>query len=164
MHVADPPGQTVKLADLIPPGAVVLGLGTEDRPAIVRRLVRRLVASGHLKGEDEAAVVDAILAHEGLVSTGIGNGIAVPNCRTSAVAEFVGALGLEPAGVPFGSLDDRPVFAVFVLIAPLDRRDQYFDVLGRIAAVGADKSRRLRLLSSRSPAEAHGVLRELDPG
>jgi PTS system nitrogen regulatory IIA component len=162
MHVAEPPGQTVKLADVIPPEAVVLGLGSDDRPAVVRRLVGRLVACGHLRVEDEAAVVDAVLTHEGLVATEIGNGVAVPNCRTSAVAEFVGALGLEPAGVPFGSLDDRRVFAVFVLIAPLDRRDQYFDVLGRIAAVGADKGRRLRLLSSRNPAEAHGVLRELD--
>jgi mannitol/fructose-specific phosphotransferase system IIA component (Ntr-type) len=164
MHLAEPPERTVKLVDVIPPEAVVLGLGAGEKPAIVRTLVSRLVASGHLQAADEAPIVDAILSHEGLVSTGIGNGIAVPNCRTSAVAEFVGALGVEPAGVPFGSLDGRPVFAVFVLVAPLDRRDQYFDVLGRVAAIGTDTGRRLRLQAARTPAEAHAVLREFDPG
>lgn len=159
MHVAE---HLVRLSEVFPLPAVVLGLGTEGKEAVIRRLVRHLVEIGRIAAAAESAVVDAIVAREGLSSTGVGNGVAVPHCRTSAVDEFVGALGLEPAGLRFDSLDGGPVFAVFVLVAPLDRRDQYFELLGRITAIGADKGRRFVLQAARTPADAHGLLRQLD--
>lgn len=151
----------MSLADIFLPEAVIVGLDG-DKPAVVGELVSRLVSCGRLPQADESYIVESILERETQGTTATGNGIAVPNCRTSSTEEFVGTIGLAPAGVPFAATDGEPVYAVFLLVAPLDRRDQYYEVLGKITALGADKGWRLKLLGCRTPDEVHKVLQEFD--
>ena len=151
----------VALADIFPQEAVVAGVCGADRPAVVRELVGRLVQLGRLPAADEESVVRGILAREALGPSTLAGGVAVPNCRTSATEEFVGAIGLVPEGVAFDA-GGEPVYGVFLLVAPLDRRDRHFEILGRVAALGADKTQRLRLRGCRTPDEVHCLLRDLD--
>jgi mannitol/fructose-specific phosphotransferase system IIA component (Ntr-type) len=151
----------VALADIFPPQAVVAGVCGADRAAVVRELVGRLVQLGRLPPADEEPVVLGILAREAVGSSTLGGGVAMPNCRTSATKEFVGAVGLVPEGVSFDARGE-PVYGVFLLVAPLDRRDRHFEILGRVAALGADKTQRLRLRGCRTAEDVHSLLRELD--
>lgn len=152
---------SVALADIFPPDAIVIGVCGVSRSAVVGQLVGRLVSIGRLSPADEQSVVRDILAREALSPSMFAGGVAVPNCRTSAIAEFVGTVGTIPDGVVFEA-GVEPVYAVFLLVAPLDYRDRYFDILGRIAALGADKTQRLRLRGCRTADEVHSLLRELD--
>jgi mannitol/fructose-specific phosphotransferase system IIA component (Ntr-type) len=151
----------VALADIFPPEAVVAPVRGTDRPTVVRELVGRLVRLGRLPAADEEPVVQGILAREAVGSSLVGGGVALPNCWKSTTEEFVGAVGLAPGGVAFDA-GSEPVYAAFLLVAPPDRRDRYFEVLGRVAALGADKTQRLRLRACRTPDEVHRFLTELD--
>jgi mannitol/fructose-specific phosphotransferase system IIA component (Ntr-type) len=106
-------------------------------------------------------VVRGILAREVVGSSVLSGGVAVSTCRTNATRGFVGAVGLSQEGVAFGAASE-PVYAVFLLVAPLDRRDRHFEILGRVLALGADKTQRVRLRGCRTPDEVHRLLRDLD--
>jgi mannitol/fructose-specific phosphotransferase system IIA component (Ntr-type) len=154
----------VLLADIFALEAAVPRLSGRDRPAVVRELVGRLAELGRIPRVAEASVVEGILAQESLGPTAFSGGLAAPNCRTSATEEFVGAVGLAPEGIPSDALGGEPVYGVFVVLAPLDRREQHYELLGRIAALGADKTWRLKLRACRTSAEVHDLLKDYDRG
>ena len=82
--------------------------------------------------------------------------------RRRAPIAILGALAIDPEGVDFAAVGGGPVHVIFLILAPTEGRNQYFDVLGKIAAVARDKSLLLRLRGCRTPGEAHAFLQELD--
>ncbi len=71
-------------------------------------------------------------------------------------------LGIEPGGIPFDAVGGGVVYSIFLLLAPLERREELYEVLGRITAVGRDKSRRAQLRGCRTAEAAYHFLQESD--
>jgi len=150
------------LAEIFPPEAIVIGLMQRTKWGVVEELVHHFVELGALTGGEEKAVVESVLAREKMGSTALGNGIAFPNCRSSLTEKFIGVLGLDARGIPFDAVDGEPVHCVFLLMAPLNDREKHYEVLGRIAAIGREKSLRLQLRGCRTVEAAHDFIKELD--
>jgi PTS system nitrogen regulatory IIA component len=164
MQTAGSISSPIGLAEIFPPESIIVGLVQRTKQGVVEELVQRLVEVGRLGSPDAAAVIESILAREKMASTALGNGIAFPHCRSSLTQRFVGVLGVDPRGVPFDAVDGEPVQSIFLLLAPLDGRERHYEVLGRIAALGRDKGRRVQLRGCRSPVAVHNLLQELDRG
>jgi mannitol/fructose-specific phosphotransferase system IIA component (Ntr-type) len=162
MQAANSLKASLGLAEIFLPEAVVIGLKSRTKQSVILELVHCLVELGYLKGEEEEVVAQSILAREKLGLTALYNGIAFPHCRSSVTEKFIGALGIEPEGIPFDAVDGEPVWSIFLFLAPLDRREELYDILGRITAIGRDKSRRLQLRGCQTAEAAHQFLRELD--
>jgi len=154
--------RSVELARVFPPEAIVVGLGNVSKSALIAALVRRLVSLGHISDREEGSLTKAIMTREKLGTTALGNGVAFPHVRTHLTRKLLGVLGLERGGISFDALDGSPVYGVFLLVAPEDVTKQYFDVLGRITAIGKDKTLRLQLRGCRTAEAAHRFLRQLD--
>jgi mannitol/fructose-specific phosphotransferase system IIA component (Ntr-type) len=152
----------VSLAEIFRPEAIFIGLNNRTREGAIEELVHHLVELGHVAEGEEQGLVKSILAREQLGSTALGNGIAVPHCRTSLTEKFIGILGLDPRGIPFAAVDGDPVQGVFLVLAPLDAREQHYEVLGKILAIGNDKSLQVQLRGCRTGESVHHFLQELD--
>jgi PTS system nitrogen regulatory IIA component len=152
------------LAEIFPPEAIFVGLEQRTKPGVVKELVHYLVELGSLAEREEKTVLESILAREKMGSTALGNGIAFPHCRSSVTEKFIGVLGLDPRGIPFDALDGEPVHSIFLVLAPLDGREKHYEVLGRISAIGRDRSRRTQLQGCRTPKAVHDFLQALDRG
>lgn len=153
---------SIRLADIFRPEAIVVGLKARTKHDAVAELVHRLAELEYIKGSDEKGVVESIVAREKLGSTVLYEGLAYPHCRSSLTEHFVGVLGIEPDGVSFEAAIGPTVQSIFLFLAPLERREELYEVLGRIAALGRDKSRRTQLRGCRCPETAHRFLQELD--
>jgi mannitol/fructose-specific phosphotransferase system IIA component (Ntr-type) len=162
MQVTSSEKTSIGLAEIFSPEAIVVGLEQRTKQGVIQELVHHLVGLGYLGACDEQAVVQSILAREKLGSTALYSGIAFPHCRTSLTEKFRGVLGLDAQGIPFDAVDGEPVHSVFLLLAPLERREQHYDILGRITAIGRSKSQRVRLRGCQTAAAAHHFLQELD--
>jgi len=152
----------LRLADLFPPRAIRVGLEQPSKPAVIEALVRHAMGLGYLRREQERAVLDTILARESLASTGLGHGLALPHCRCESLDRLVGVAGLSHHGIPFDAMDGEPVDWVFLTLAPLDDPDQSLEALGRLAAVGRNKSLLLLLRECRTAEQVSAFLEELD--
>jgi PTS system nitrogen regulatory IIA component len=132
----------IDLTDFIDASAIDLHLRGESKDDVLRELV------GLLAVEDKSAdaLYKMLRRREKLGSTGIGNGIAIPHCRSLSVDRLRVAFARKPAGIDFRAVDGEPVRFFFLIVAPpLEVSNQYLPVLGRIAqfAKHPDTIRRL---------------------
>jgi PTS system fructose-specific IIC component len=152
----------VGLADIFPVEVILVGLQHTTKQEVLDELLGHLVALGRLDHKDKQAVLQGMLAREEQGSTALGNGIALPHCRTSVTERFLGVLGLSPCGVDFDAVDGELVHSIFLVLAPLAAREQHYEVLGRIAAIGRDKGHLYQLRGCRTADAVHQFLRDLD--
>jgi nitrogen PTS system EIIA component len=155
--IAVPPDR-IRLADIFPREAIHLGLENRTKRGVVRELVHHLIDTGRGTKAGEATLVKAVLAREALGTTALGNGIAFPHCRCELAERVVGTLAIDERGVDFESLDGAPVHAVFLLVVPLRAREEHYEVLGKITAIGRDKGLRLQLRGCRTVHAVHDFL------
>jgi len=151
----------VSLAAVFSPDAILLGLNVRTKQDAIERMVRQLRNLTGFGESDEATIAQTILAREHTGTTGIGNGVAFPHCRSGAVDKCLGVLALDSAGIPFDALDNKLVHSIFLLVSPIGN-DTHYEVLGRIAAIGKDKSQCMRLHGCRTRDDAYQFLCDLD--
>ncbi len=151
----------VGLAEIFPPDAIVVGLKDRTIYGAVAELVHHLVELGVLRPGDEPDIVESILARERRGTSALSEGVASPHCRSTVTERFASILGLEPEGVAVDA-NGGAVQSVFLFLAPLERSEELHEILGRITAIGRDKSRLIQLRGCRTTEAAHRFLQELD--
>ncbi len=121
----------MKLTEYLEAGLVVFDVQPGEIAEILSQLIEPLVRDGTLDGSER--VLEALLAREKVLSTGIGQGIAVPHAICEVIRSPQLIVGLAPDGVDYQSMDDEPVNVFFVLLSPPDRAGHHIRLLARIA-------------------------------
>ena len=103
--------------------------------------------TSQLGGSDELCdlLLDNFVAREKLGSTGLGNGVAIPHCRTPGVKKIYGFLAKLTSPVEFDAIDDKPVDLIFALVVPQEKNDEHLSTLARIAAIMQNDTSRQKL-------------------
>lgn len=73
--------QKQKLSELLTPSAISLDLKGQTKQEIIDELIDILDRAGYLT--DKAAVREAVIEREAKLSTGLGEGVAVPHGKTA---------------------------------------------------------------------------------
>lgn len=107
----------------------------------------RLLAEG--SSTATALIGEALREREGLGSTGIGHGIAIPHARTQAFEHPRGAFLRLREPVDFDASDGRPVDLVFAMAVPRHFTHQHLSVLSDLAERFSDGGFREALRSAR---------------
>ncbi|TDO10386.1 PTS system fructose-specific IIC component [Mycobacterium sp. BK086] len=101
-----------------------------DKESVIGRLATRLAESGRVS--DGAALQAAAMAREAQSATGLPGGIAIPHCRSAAVASpSIGFARLAPK-VDFGA-PDGPADLVFLIAAPDGAGAEHMKLLSSLA-------------------------------
>ena len=105
----------------------------ETKIGAIKELVDRLYHEGAVS--DSLRFLQAVLEHDDLQSTVIGDGIALPHARNTAVTRLGIAVGLLPDPIPYPSAEDCNEVQTIVLVAvPADAVDTYLSILGALAS------------------------------
>ena len=152
----------MKIIDFLSKESVVIGLKGKNKKEVKTELVERLVASGKIKKDKSSKVVKALLEREGLGSTGIGQGIAIPHAKSENISEIICAFGSSAQGVDFDALDGELVYIIFLLIAPYDSAGLHLKALAKISRFLKDKFFRQVLKEAKEPKEIIKVIRDED--
>jgi PTS system nitrogen regulatory IIA component len=152
----------MRLVEILSEDRVVLTRGLELKSRALDALAA-LLARG--TGVHDAAHVRAVLEErEGLQSTGIGDGVAIPHGFIGDLSTQVAALLVAPDGVPFESIDERPAKIILGVIGPKRANAQleHLRILARASKVLRDASLRERILNAASAAALYEIVREAD--
>ena len=98
-------------------------------------------------------ILEGIVKRESSMSTGIGNGIAVPHCKSSVVWELVAALGISRDGIDFDSTDGKPAKIFFILIAQENNPGPHVKALAKLARLLHSSELRDQLIQANTAAE-----------
>ena len=103
------------LMDILSAKSVIVDLKGETKEEIIEELVDALEVGEVITNRDK--VLQAVLEREKIMSTGIGDGIAIPHGKSDAVARLAAALGTQKRGVDFEALDGEPAYVFFLLVS-----------------------------------------------
>ncbi len=106
----------VKLSQILDPQCIKLNLEARRKKDTIREMVDLLSQAGKIK--DSQKVQEEIIQREKMGTTGIGGGIAIPHIMTDQVHRTIMAFGRKKEGVKFDSLDEQPVYLIFLLVGP----------------------------------------------
>ncbi len=122
----------VGLAQYITPDTVAVDLTATDRNAAIAELVGIAARTGRV--DDPAAVISSALAREAFVSTGLGDGIAIPHAKTDAVSEPVVVYARSRAGIDWSARDGKPATELFLIAVPEQAAgDAHLSILGSLS-------------------------------
>ena len=93
---------------------------------------------------DARRLLRELLARERLGSTGLGDGVAVPHCRTRCERPLATFMRLAQP-IDFDAPDDQPVDLVFTLVVPSDAAQVHLDILSILVSVLNEPANRIRL-------------------
>ena len=150
----------VLLTDLLTPERIKIPLVSNTKDALLRELVDLVGQQAKVRDRDE--VLRAVIDREQVLSTGIGNGVAIPHGKSAAVDDLVLAAGVARDGVDFEALDGQPVQLFFLLVGPDSAAGQHVKALSRISRLLRRDSFRTRLASAGSPEEFYAILAEAE--
>ncbi len=121
----------VHLASKLRADLVLIAPVVNGRDELFRAFGRRLEEVGLVMSGDD--VVQRLLEREGILSTGIGSGVAVPHAQVPGLGQLVMIASVHPEGLPYPSLDGRPVRLVFCLLGDASTAADHLAGLARLA-------------------------------
>ena len=139
------------LLDILSPRSVLVGLQGETKEEIIEELVDSLESGTVVT--DREKVLQAVVEREKIMSTGIGDGIAIPHGKSDAVTRLAAALGIHKRGVDFEALDGEPAYVFFLLVSPANVSGPHIKALARISRLLKNDDFKKRLISAADTAE-----------
>jgi mannitol/fructose-specific phosphotransferase system IIA component (Ntr-type) len=125
-------------------------------------MVEILHKSGRIRDPD--TVLNVLLEHETIDSTGIGHGVAFPHASIEGLKEPVALLAISQRGVDFKAKDEHPVYLFFLFLTPVEETTLHLQILSRATANFTDKSLYHSLRKAKTPQVAISLLLHHEKG
>ncbi|EUJ39879.1 PTS fructose transporter subunit IIABC [Brochothrix campestris] len=141
----------MKISELLLPEVMVMNMTASTKIEALNELAGRLNDAGRLA--DLELFKAKLLEREAQSSTGIGEGVAMPHAKTSAVTQPTVVFGKSESGIEFESLDGAPAELFFMIAAPADGADVHLQTIAALSRLLIDADFMAQLKATTTPAE-----------
>jgi fructose-specific phosphotransferase system IIA component len=142
----------MRLKDLLSEQVIKIPLASREKRQVIEEIVNLLAGAYAFKSRDE--VLKAVLEREAIMSTGVGDEVAIPHGKSEAAPQIVVALGIAQEPIDFQSMDDRPVRLIWMLVGPPDQTGPHLKVLSRISRLMHKREFREQLMTAANSKDA----------
>lgn len=127
----------MRITDLLDKRSIQLNGIASSKEDVLNQMVNLMSQGGKLN--DVEKYRKGVFAREEESTTGIGEGIAIPHCKSDAVSQPGLAAMLLPQGVDYESLDGEPANLIFLIAAPDTADNVHLDVLSKLSVLLMDE-------------------------
>lgn len=127
----------MKIRDLLAAESIELNGKVTGKKETLDAMVDLMAKSGKIN--DVEVYRKGVYAREEESTTGIGEGIAIPHCKSDSVSRPGLAAMVVPEGVDFDSLDGEKVNLIFLIAAPNTKENVHLDVLSKLSVLLMDE-------------------------
>ena len=149
----------MRIVDLLSKESIMLNGTPKTKSEAIDMLVDLQVKSGKIA--DKAEYKKGILAREQMSSTAVGEGIAIPHAKSTAVKAPSLAAMTVPSGVDYEALDEEPSNLLFMIAAPNDG-DMHLEVLSRLMTILMDEDFRAKLIAAKNKDEFLKIIDDME--
>jgi len=150
----------MKIMEILVRDAVILNLGVRTKREVLLEMANALAK---VEPQIEAnRLLEVLLEREGLQSTGIGEGVAIPHGKLVGLDRLVASFARSNEGVDFDSIDGQPTHHFFLLVVPEHSGGRYLKALARISRFFRDPSFRQRLGQAETAADVIRAIEDED--
>ncbi len=146
----------MRITELLKPESIELGVTLHSKDEAIDKLVGLMDAGGRIF--DRNGYKEGILAREGLGSTAIGDGIAIPHAKVAAVKEPGLAAVTVPQGVDYDAFDGSLANIIFMIAAPAEGADVHLEALANLSVLLMTPGFKESLIAAKTKEEFLGVI------
>ena len=128
----------MKIRDLLAVESIDLNGKVTGKDEALDAMVALMAKSGKIN--DVEKYRKGVYAREEEGTTGIGEGIAIPHCKSDAVSKPGLAAMVIKDGVDFDALDGEKVSLIFLIAAPNTEDNVHLDVLSKLSVLLMDEN------------------------
>lgn len=150
----------MRITDLLSASSIDLNAKPLNKKEAIEQAVKLMAASGNIT--DIEAYTKQVIAREEESTTGVGEGIAIPHGKCSAVSRPGLAAMIIRDGVDYDSLDGEPVNVLFLIAAPDSEDNVHLDVLSKLSVLLMDEEFIRKLKAAKDIGEFLEVIDNAD--
>ncbi len=150
----------IRIGSVLSSELTKIPLRSTTKEGIIWELLEVLKNAG--KTTDTDRVFHDIMSRERLMSTGIGDGIAIPHGKTAGTNRVLCAFGTKPEGVDFKSIDGQPADIFFLIVSPEDDPAIHLKFLSAISGFLQSEENRKHIREFSSPQDAMAFFTMID--
>ncbi|MFC7394649.1 PTS fructose transporter subunit IIABC [Scopulibacillus cellulosilyticus] len=150
----------MKITDLLTKETILLNLEAGTKDKALDELASKLSKAGKLN--DFGTFRKAIDQREKESTTGIGEGIAIPHAKTSAVKTPAIAFARSEQGVDYNSLDGQPAHLFFMIAASEGADNAHLETLSQLSTYLLKKEFREKLMKAETAEEIVNLFENQD--
>jgi len=148
----------MRLTDVLKTDLIKIPLTGKNRNDCIKELIDLLANKNTIKSTQ--TIFNAVLEREKIMTTGVGNGIAIPHCKHTDSPEFAVCFGVHPDGINFESIDKKAVKLIFLLVGPENNPGLHIKLLSRISRLMSNEELRNQLQTCQTDNEAFELIHE----
>ena len=118
---------------LLSPKNILLELEVDYKFDAINALVDTFVDV--IENELLEEIREAIISREKIMSTGIGQGLAIPHGKTDGVTQNYAAFARLKEPIEFNSIDSTPVQLIFLMVSPYSDQRSHIRLLSRVSTL-----------------------------
>ena len=128
----------MKIRELLAVESIELNGCVTDKKDAIEQMVALMAKSGKINDVEKYRA--GVFAREEEGTTGIGEGIAIPHCKSDAVSRPGLAAMVVTDGVDYDALDGEKVDLIFLIAAPNTKDNVHLDVLSKLSVLLMDEN------------------------
>ncbi len=134
----------MKITNLMDRNSILLGSNVSTKKEAMDTLIDLMDKGGKIS--DKATYAKGVYEREEKSTTGIGEGIAIPHCKSNAVKKPGLSAMVVKNGVDFDAVDGEKVDLLFLIAAPESEDNVHLDLLSKLSTllIDEDFTRNLR--------------------
>ena len=150
----------MKITDILKKEHIIENLVSTDKESTLDELSSFLKDKGMVLNKE--TLQSALMQREALGSTGIGENVAIPHAKISAIDQIVTVFGRSIKGIEFDSLDKKPVHFIYLVLAPVNSSGQHLKVLARISRLLKNTTLKESIMSATETNQIYSIIADED--
>ncbi|MDD7391893.1 MAG: fructose-specific PTS transporter subunit EIIC [Fusobacterium gastrosuis] len=146
----------MKIKDLLKKELMIMDLKATSKLEAINEMVKKLKDEGIIS--DEEMFKDFILKREEKGTTGLGDGIAMPHAKTTAVKIPAVLFAKSKNGVDYEALDGEPVHIFFMIAATEGAHDSHIETLAKLSKMLINDEFVKELMTCENPDRVHELV------
>lgn len=152
----------MNIKDLLVKDVMIMDLQATDKKGAIDEMVQKMYASGRISTID--TYKEGILAREAQTSTGLGDGIAMPHAKNSAVKKATVLFAKSRKGVDYDALDGQLTYLFFMIAAPVGASDTHLQALAALSRLLINPDFVAKLKEATTPEEVQNLFQSANEG
>jgi PTS system nitrogen regulatory IIA component len=152
----------MKLNEALVSESIEPTLKARTKDELFEEMTDLLMKNPALKGTDRATVQKALVERERTATTGVGREVAIPHGKIMGLKRIVGAIGVAPHGIEYGSVDGLDVRFVVAILAPPEESHDYLRILAKVARLLSDTAFRESVLTAGSAEGIYARIEDIE--
>ena len=128
----------MKVCDYLKDSNVFLEMKSRDKKEFLDEMITALKDRGIINNHKK--ILEEVLKREGLGSTGLEKGIAIPHALTNEVESTVLALAVARDGIDFEAADQKPSYIILLLLGNMSNPGYQLKLLAHVCRLVKETS------------------------